>query len=407
MTTTALETMVPILTCGSCGAPTTAGQRFCTDCGVLLGRAALVADLDLLRGVVPARVGQVVLARLVDTAVCVLAGVVGALLLLLWQSSAPGTAHPVTAAVVGGVTGLVVAAVAVAVGARRSGRGPGGLLVGTRAVDAATGLPAGPIAAIAALARPALRAPSTVLPFRGPWARATGTMTASLRAGGRDPLAPASAPLGVTYGAAAASGVRPRVGGTGPGSATLGTGSDAGDLSGSEATRIGSASLGAIPHTPLPADADVPLDAAVLTFDSGAVHWFTSTCVIGRNPGAEGGVTVIAVPDLSRTLSKTHVALVRHDGFVTVRDLGSTNGTSLVHPDGRIQELVPDVDVDVAPTTTVRIGDHAFRLDRTGGTARPDDAASAAGTVASATSIPSGTFLPSGTSRADVRGGAR
>ncbi|KQO62217.1 RDD family protein [Curtobacterium sp. Leaf261] len=380
MTTTALETMVPILTCGACGAPTTSGQRFCTDCGVLLGRAALVADVDLLRGVVPAHGGRVSLARLVDTVVCLVAGGVAALLLLMWQSSAPGRPHPVTAAIVGAVLGIVVGAISIAVGARRSGRGPGGLLVGTRAVDATTGLPAGPFRAVHALVTPSLRAPRTVLPFRGPWARATGTMTASLRDGGRDPLAPASAPLGVTYGAAAASGVRPRMGGTAPGSMAHGTGSDAGDLAGSEATRIGSAAVGAVAHAPLPADADVPEGAAVITFDSGAVHWFTTTCVIGRNPGGEDGVTVIAVPDLSRTLSKTHVALVRGDRFVTVRDLGSTNGTSLVHPDGHVQELLPDVDVDVPPTTTVRIGDHAFRLDRTAGAAPRDDDAAVSGT---------------------------
>ncbi|WP_207552326.1 hypothetical protein, partial [Mycobacteroides abscessus] len=65
------------------------------------------------------------------------------------------------------------------------------------------------------------------------------------------------------------------------------------------------------PPTAPVADDSVPADAVVLRFDSGAVHWFHGTCVIGRNPEAEPGVATVAVPDLSRTLSKTHVALVQ------------------------------------------------------------------------------------------------
>jgi predicted component of type VI protein secretion system len=107
----------------------------------------------------------------------------------------------------------------------------------------------------------------------------------------------------------------------------------------------------------------------VLRFDSGALHWFRGTCVVGRNPEAEPGVATVAVPDLSRTLSKTHVALVQTDGAVVLRDLGSTNGTSVIRPDASFEDLVPGVDLRVDAGSTVRIGDHAFVVDRIGAAA--------------------------------------
>jgi len=122
------------------------------------------------------------------------------------------------------------------------------------------------------------------------------------------------------------------------------------------------------PPTAPVADDSVPADAVVLRFDSGAVHWFHGTCVIGRNPEAEPGVATVAVPDLSRTLSKTHVALVQATGVVVLRDLGSTNGTSVIRPDASFEDLVPGVDLPVPAGSTVRIGDHAFLVDRTGAT---------------------------------------
>lgn len=129
------------------------------------------------------------------------------------------------------------------------------------------------------------------------------------------------------------------------------------------------AGFAAVPPPSAPVgDESVPADAVVLRFDSGALHWFRGTCVIGRNPEAEPGVATVAVPDLSRTLSKTHVALVQAHGTVVLRDLGSTNGTSVTRTDASFEDLVPGVDLAVAAGTTVRIGDHAFVVDRIGAT---------------------------------------
>ncbi|WIB76411.1 FHA domain-containing protein [Curtobacterium sp. MCPF17_002] len=363
MSSIVVETVVPVMTCGRCGVASTQGQRFCTDCGALLGRTVASAEYDALQGVAAAGAGGVLLARLVDLVVCLLGGAAGAALLFLAHTAVPSS-DPVGTAVAGAVAGLVVTAAIVVIRASRTGRGPGGLLVGTRVVDVDDALPAGPVRQIARLGGGPHRRASGA----GPWAAATGTVTASLRTG-REPLDPAAPALGTAFGAAASAGVR-------PGSAPLPGGAVEAGLDATRRAGFGStpaagpdSGFGSVPPPTAPvADDSVPVDAVVLRFDSGVLHWFRGTCVIGRNPEAEPGVATVAVPDLSRTLSKTHVALVQVDGAVVLRDLGSTNGTSVIRPDASFEDLVPGVDLPVPAGSTVRIGDHAFVVDRVGAT---------------------------------------
>lgn len=356
MSSIVVETVVPVMTCGRCGAASTQGQRFCTDCGALLGRTVASSEYDALRDVAVASAGAVALARLVDVVVCLLGAAAGAGLLFVAHTAVPSS-DPLGTAIAGAVTGLVVTAVIVAMRASRTGRGPGGLVTGTRVVDVEDALPAGPVRQLSRLRGQHPRPAGS-----GPWAAATGTLTASLRAG-REPLSPAAPALGTAFGAAASAGVR-------PGSAPLPGGTDPVGLDATRRSEVGSGHDGGFAAVPPPtapvADESAPVDAVVLRFDSGALHWFRGTCVVGRNPEAEPGVATVAVPDLSRTLSKTHVALVQTDGAVLLRDLGSTNGTSVVRPDASFEDLVPGVDLRVAAGSTVRIGDHAFVVDRVG-----------------------------------------
>jgi len=68
-----------------------------------------------------------------------------------------------------------------------------------------------------------------------------------------------------------------------------------------------------------------------LVLDSGVEVELVGTVRVGRDPsGDEPGVRVVALPDPSRSLSKTHAELAVVDGEVCVRDLHSTNGTALV-----------------------------------------------------------------------------
>jgi hypothetical protein len=68
-------------------------------------------------------------------------------------------------------------------------------------------------------------------------------------------------------------------------------------------------------------------DGDVLTLSGDVV-------VLGRNPTADGGEQRLAVPDRTRTLSKTHARLARRDGGWTITDLGSTNGVLIVDSAG-------------------------------------------------------------------------
>lgn len=62
--------------------------------------------------------------------------------------------------------------------------------------------------------------------------------------------------------------------------------------------------------------------------------------VIGRKPSADG-VPAVAIPDPSRTLSKSHARLRRSGEGWTIEDLDSTNGVALVHEDGREEDVAP------------------------------------------------------------------
>jgi len=66
------------------------------------------------------------------------------------------------------------------------------------------------------------------------------------------------------------------------------------------------------------------------------------TVLLGRKPAAPiGGVSVAAVPDTTKTLSKIHARLeLSDDGVWTVFDLDSTNGVIIIEPDGS-ETLLP------------------------------------------------------------------
>ncbi|MEL4319788.1 DUF5684 domain-containing protein [Leifsonia sp. YIM 134122] len=71
--------------------------------------------------------------------------------------------------------------------------------------------------------------------------------------------------------------------------------------------------------------------------------------VLGRNPVAQvPGEQALAVPDQTRTLSKTHARLLLEDGAWTVTDLGSTNGVLLYDEHGGEILVDPGVAVSIA-----------------------------------------------------------
>jgi hypothetical protein len=77
------------------------------------------------------------------------------------------------------------------------------------------------------------------------------------------------------------------------------------------------------------------------TDDGFEVALTASKIVLGRNPvSSEVDVEAIAVPDSTRTLSKTHARLELVDGVWTVTDLNSTNGVLVVGED-ESESLIP------------------------------------------------------------------
>jgi pSer/pThr/pTyr-binding forkhead associated (FHA) protein len=72
--------------------------------------------------------------------------------------------------------------------------------------------------------------------------------------------------------------------------------------------------------------------------------------------------TVHALPDLSRSLARTHALLEVADGLLWVTDLGSANGSAITDRDGVSQPLVAGLRTAAAVGWTVRLGGRSFEV---------------------------------------------
>lgn len=88
-----------------------------------------------------------------------------------------------------------------------------------------------------------------------------------------------------------------------------------------------------------------------------------SEVLLGRQPAADPdhpGAQLLVVPDPTRTVSKRHALLRLVDGEWLVRDLCSTNGVTLVAPDGVERTVVPGAEEPLTPHFF--LGDAEFEL---------------------------------------------
>ena len=103
-----------------------------------------------------------------------------------------------------------------------------------------------------------------------------------------------------------------------------------------------------------------------LRLDTGDVINVTSAVVLGRNPvpaGMWAQADVVPVVDPNFSISKTHLA-VRVDGqYMFVTDLGSTNGTSVVAPDGSRTHVLTGAMVPVAKGYSIVFGDRRLEVE--------------------------------------------
>lgn len=110
----------------------------------------------------------------------------------------------------------------------------------------------------------------------------------------------------------------------------------------------------------------VPAVRAVLRLDDGSRVEVRGATLLGRAPApvaGEGAVQLVAVADDTRSVSKTHLAILPSRRGVLVVDRGSTNGSAIVR-DGSDLPLTPGDPVPVQAGDVVRFGDRTLTIER-------------------------------------------
>lgn len=283
----------------------------CAGCGSAWSPAAAstatIADAGLT-GVVRASLARRYLADLIDLLLPVLLAAAAVIVLLTTQH------HPVGWLLLGLAVAVALAEIAWVLA---TGRTIGRLLIGLRTVDDLTGTPI----RFARLHRQLAGA------VRG------RALTADLRHG-RDPIRPRTTPVALAGSGAAGSG-------TDPAAAGFGTGS-----------------RGPQPWTQPWTRFLTAASLVSIAFEDGSRWMLNRPVVIGRDPDRNSGdgYDVLALPDLSRRLDKTHLLLERSESTVWVTDLDSATGTAIVRPDGVRTPLAAEVRSSVPIGSTIECG---------------------------------------------------
>ena len=98
--------------------------------------------------------------------------------------------------------------------------------------------------------------------------------------------------------------------------------------------------------------------------DGGATVALDATVLIGRNPAASVDrpqATLLAVADLTKSVSKTHALLEIDGGVLWVHDLDSTNGVYVVVGDD-VVEAVPGTRIAVPADADLELGEFVMRV---------------------------------------------
>ncbi|WP_185711188.1 RDD family protein [Arachnia propionica] len=82
------------------------------------------------------------------------------------------------------------------------------------------------------------------------------------------------------------------------------------------------------------------------TLDDGSIFQLPLPCVIGRFPKASDAFTKVAVTDIRRSISRTHLAMWLDGGQLIVQDLGSRSGSA---------HLTPTAEVPITPHEPFRL----------------------------------------------------
>lgn len=303
----------PVLVCARCGEILAGAVARCPACNGAVAGSVLGATVvgPLASGAEPASNARRAVSCTVSIGLPVLLGALVAAAVL---------GRGVAAAVLWGVLALAVVAVVELALWLRSGRSFGAFATSTRTVRADDGTALSWRGLGSPFSRRARGIPAPDV-TQGPIGLLFGATTVVVR-GDRDPLA--LAPRGIPS-------LPPRV----PGAVAR----DA--------------------HTP----------ALILVFDGRVRVPLVRGVVLGRNPAPLGGeIVAVALPDMSRSISKAHLRLDRAGATVFAEDLGSTNGTELVIGDSRT-DLRAGVRVEVPVGAHLLLAGHALRFESREGTA--------------------------------------
>lgn len=114
------------------------------------------------------------------------------------------------------------------------------------------------------------------------------------------------------------------------------------------------------PAVAAPPVADGSSPVVVLEFDTGArIALPGAGILIGRDPSpasGDNGLTLVPIEDPTKSISKTHLALLRTGGAIIAVDRASTNGSALIR-DGAEHSLPPGQGVTVRSGDTLLLGD--------------------------------------------------
>lgn len=104
-----------------------------------------------------------------------------------------------------------------------------------------------------------------------------------------------------------------------------------------------------------------PRSPARLLLPTGEVVELDRGVLLGRAPRASAGIGITDEPHLVRVaspdneISRSHVEVYPEGAQIIVRDLGSTNGTTLAPPEGPSRRMAPGEPQPIVPGTTIRL----------------------------------------------------
>jgi len=114
---------------------------------------------------------------------------------------------------------------------------------------------------------------------------------------------------------------------------------------------------------PEAAAAPRPGSRYVLQFSTGESITVTGSGLVGRSPVPQPGEVfdhLVAVADVARSVSKTHLEFGQDATGFWISDRFSTNGTVATEPDGPVRRCEPGRRVHVVRGTRVGIGEQFF-----------------------------------------------